>query len=432
MSDIHQSAVIKVFGIGGGGGNAVSYMAQSQIDGVTFHYVNTDAQALSNMPDGSRIQIGSEITRGLGAGAKPEIGEQSAMESRDAIAKALENTDMVFVTAGMGGGTGTGAAPVVASIAREMGILTVGVCTTPFNFEGKKRMKLALEGINNLKHHVDSLITIPNDRLLSVLGSKVSLVDAFNEANSILYNAVQGISDLIVRPGMINVDFADVRTVMSEMGISMMGSGIANGENRAEIATNSAIYSPLLNNVQLNQARGILINVTSGPDLSLGEFNTIGDMVEELASPDATVVVGTVIDHNMQDEVRVTLVATGLDSPEAVEETPVQQPKHGQTMGGQSFAGQRTMGGMGSMGGHKTSTYSHGQSITRPAMPPQQAKSAAPQATKQAPVHEQSVAELHKTISKPRVADNEAAKAAKPSSETEMLDIPAFLRRQSN
>ena len=330
-----HGAVIKVFGVGGGGGNAVNYMSKSNIEGVEFVFVNTDAQALGAMAneDGAArnsasrlVQIGKELTRGLGAGAKPAVGEEAARESREAISKALEGADMVFVTAGMGGGTGTGAAPVVASIAREMGILTVGVVTTPFAFEGKKRMRLALDGINNLKGHVDSLITIPNDRLLSVLGSKVSLIDAFSEANSILHNAVQGISDLIVRPGTINVDFADVRTVMSEMGISMMGSGIASGENRAEIATNAAIYSPLLANVQLNQAQGILINVTASEDLGLGEYTVIGDMIEELARDDATVVVGTVIDPTLTDEIRVTLVATGLEAAQAEEETPVQQP----------------------------------------------------------------------------------------------------------
>ena len=423
MSGLNQSAVIKVFGIGGGGGNAVSFMAKSKIDGVTFHYINTDAQALASMPEGTQIQIGSEITRGLGAGAKPEIGEQSAMESREAIAASLEGTDMVFVTAGMGGGTGTGAAPVVASIAREMGILTVGVVTTPFNFEGKKRMKLALDGIGNLKHHVDSLITIPNDRLLSVLGSKVSLVDAFAEANSILYNAVQGISDLIVRPGMINVDFADVRTVMSEMGISMMGSGVAQGENRAEIATNAAIYSPLLNNVQLNQARGILINITAGPDLSLGEFTCVGDMVEELASPDATVVVGTVIDENMTDEIRVTLVATGLDSHEVEAEPAPAAPAQTTPRFGAN-TGRPTVGGQ---------AYQQTQSITRPAVAPQTQRQPIENAQKPISPQEQSIAEMHKTVSKARAAEapqQETAKRKAP--DTEMLDIPAFLRRQSN
>ena len=365
----YQNANIKVFGIGGGGGNAVTYMSDSKIDGVSFHYINTDAQALSSVPEDSRIQIGNEITRGLGAGAKPEVGQQSAMESREEIAKALEGTDMVFVTAGMGGGTGTGAAPVVASIAREMGILTVGVVTTPFKFEGKKRMNLAMEGISELKSHVDSLITIPNERLQTVFGNKMSLIEAFNQANDILYNAVQGISDLIVRPGMINVDFADVRTVMSEMGISMMGYGVASGENRAELATNAAISSPLLNNVNVNEARAILINVTSGPDLSLGEFNTIGEMIEDLASSEATVVVGTVIDESMSDEIRVTLVATGLDYGESeAKQTPSKSHLSGHN-NSQTFGSR--------------DAYGHTNSITRPASKPTQRA-------------EKSIAELHK------------------------------------
>jgi cell division protein FtsZ len=400
MSTDYENANIKVFGIGGGGGNAVSYMAHSKIDGVTFHYINTDAQALNSVPEENRIQIGQEITRGLGAGAKPEIGEQSAMESREQIAKALEGTDMVFITAGMGGGTGTGAAPVVASIARELGILTVGVVTTPFSFEGKKRMNLAIEGISSLKGHVDSLITIPNERLQSVLGSKVSLVDAFNQANSILYNAVQGISDLIIRPGMINVDFADVRTVMSEMGISMMGSGTASGENRAEKATNDAIYSPLLNNVALNQARGILINVTSGPDLSLGEFNTIGEMIEELASPEATVVVGTVIDKDMCDEIRVTLVATGLECDEPEVKAAPTSPRFGGP----------------SRQANDLNTHQQGHSITRAASQP--ARMATPSQPRQP---EKSMAELHKENG-----------VTKPQKSESLLDIPAFLRRQNS
>ena len=323
-----ESAKIKVIGVGGGGGNAVQHMAQTNIEGVEFVCLNTDAQALTELSIGEKVQIGGELTKGLGAGANPLIGAQAATESQDAIKECLKDANMVFVTAGMGGGTGTGAAPIVAEIAKSLGILTVGVVTTPFPFEGKKRMKLALEGIALLKENVDSLITIPNERLLEVLGKKVTLLDAFVEANNVLHGAVQGISDLIVRPGMMNVDFADVKTVMSEMGISMMGTGTASGENRASVAAEMAIYSPLLNNLELNQARGILVNVTGGPDLELGEFSEIGEMIQDLAADDATVVVGTVVDPEMGDSIRVTLVATGLeDEEEYYEPEPVRQPQ---------------------------------------------------------------------------------------------------------
>lgn len=260
----------------------------------------------------SVLQLGSTVTKGLGAGANPEIGRQAAMEDRERIAEALAGTDMIFITAGMGGGTGTGAAPVVAEIAKELGILTVAVVTKPFPFEGRKRIALAEAGLTELAKHVDSLITIPNEKLLSVLGKNTSLLDAFSAANDVLLGAVQGIADLIIRPGMINVDFADVRTVMSEMGQAMMGTGSASGENRAREAAEAAIRSPLLEDVNLQGARGILVNITAGTNLSLGEFTEVGDTIEEFASDNATIVVGTVIDENMTDELRVTVVATGL------------------------------------------------------------------------------------------------------------------------
>ena len=313
VDNVPQNAVIKVVGVGGGGGNAVKHMIANDVDGVDFICANTDAQALTDVMSKTVLQLGTAITKGLGAGANPEVGRQAAIEDRDRIAEALEGADMVFITAGMGGGTGTGGAPVVAEVARELGILTVAVVTKPFPFEGKKRMTVAEAGMRELRQHVDSLITIPNEKLLPVLGKNTSLLDAFKAANDVLLGAVQGIADLIIRPGMINVDFADVRTVMSEMGMAMMGSGIASGETRACEAAEAAIRSPLLEDVNLEGARGILVNITAGLDLSLGEFSDVGDTIKEFASEDATVVVGTVIDPDMSDELRVTVVATGLD-----------------------------------------------------------------------------------------------------------------------
>ncbi|MFP8967137.1 cell division protein FtsZ [Pokkaliibacter sp. CJK22405] len=307
-----QNAVIKVVGVGGGGGNAVNHMVTSSVEGVEFICANTDAQALRDMGARSVLQLGSEITKGLGAGANPNIGREAALEDRERIAEVLQGADMVFITAGMGGGTGTGAAPVVAEVAREMGILTVAVVTKPFPFEGRKRMQIAMEGIRQLQEHVDSLIIIPNEKLLPVLGKNVSLINAFAAANDVLQGAVQGIADLIIRPGMINVDFADVKTVMSEMGMAMMGTGSARGEGRAREAADAAIRSPLLEDIDLCGARGILVNITAGIDLDLGEFAEVGNTVEEFASDEATIVVGTVIDPEMSDELRVTVVATGL------------------------------------------------------------------------------------------------------------------------
>jgi cell division protein FtsZ len=307
-----QNAVIKVVGIGGGGGNAVEHMMAGTIEGVEFICANTDAQALRNSSAHTTIQLGESITRGLGAGANPEIGRRSAEEDRERIKAALTGADMVFLTSGMGGGTGTGAAPVFAQIAKELGILTVAVTTKPFSFEGKVRMQTAEAGIANLSQYVDSLITIPNNKLLSVLGKNVSLVNAFKAANDVLRGAVQGIAELITRPGLINVDFADVRTVMSEMGMAMMGTGVASGENRARIAAEAAISSPLLEDVDMTGARGVLVNVTAGLDMSIGEFEEVGDAIKKITSDGATVVVGTVIDPELRDEVRVTVIVTGL------------------------------------------------------------------------------------------------------------------------
>ena len=312
MDSFSQNAIIKVIGVGGGGGNAVQHMVAADIEGVDFICANTDAQALKNTAARTALQLGSNITKGLGAGANPQVGRDAALEDRDRIQEVLEGADMVFITAGMGGGTGTGAAPVVAQIARDMGILTVAVVTKPFPFEGGKRMRVAQEGISELGKSVDSLITIPNEKLLSVLGKNLSLLDAFKSANDVLLGAVRGIAELITRPGLINVDFADVRTVMSEMGMAVMGSGAASGEGRAREAAERAIACPLLEDVNLAGANGILVNVTAGLDLSIGEFDEVGQAVREFANDDATVVVGTVIDPELENELRVTVVATGL------------------------------------------------------------------------------------------------------------------------
>ena len=325
-----QNAVIKVIGVGGGGGNAVQHMLGAAIEGVDFVCANTDAQALKNSSAKTALQLGSDITKGLGAGANPEIGRQSALEDRDRISDVLEGSDMVFITAGMGGGTGTGGAPVVAQIAKEMGILTVAVVTKPFPFEGRKRGEIANDGIKELSQFVDSVITIPNEKLLSVLGRDISLLDAFKAANDVLLGAVQGIAELITCPGLINVDFADVRTVMSEMGMAMMGSGSGRGSDRARQAAEAAISSPLLEDINLSGAKGILVNITSGLDLTMGEFEEVGNTVKAFASDNATVVVGTVIDQSMDDQIRVTVVATGIGSENRViEEAPslVSQPE---------------------------------------------------------------------------------------------------------
>ena len=324
LMDAHSSsAVIKVIGVGGGGGNAVGHMVETGIDGVDFICTNTDSQALKGSRVRTSLQIGCNITKGLGAGADPDIGRQAAMEDRDRILEVVEGADMLFITAGMGGGTGTGAAPIVAQVAKELGILTVAVVTKPFLMEGGKRMQIAEHGIGELGKYVDSLITIPNEKLLTVLGGETTLLDAFRSANQVLQGAVQGIAELITCPGLINVDFADVRTVMSEMGMAMMGSGVSSGEDRAREAAEAAVSSPLLEDINLAGANGILVNVTAGMDLSIGEFQEVGNTVKEFASDDATVVVGTVIDADMTDRIRVTVVATGLGQHAANAESPM-------------------------------------------------------------------------------------------------------------
>ncbi len=375
-----HNAKIKVIGIGGGGGNAIEHMMAEHIEGVEFVCANTDSQALGRTSARTVLQLGEEITKGLGAGANPEVGRQSAEEAQDRIREVLEGTDMVFLTAGMGGGTGTGAAPIVAEIAKELGILTVAVVTKPFAFEGKKRMEVADKGIENLAKHVDSLITIPNNKLLSVLGKNITLLNAFKAANNVLLGAVQGIADLITRPGLINVDFADVRTVMSEMGMAMMGTGVCSGENRAREAAEAAIASPLLEDIDFTGARGVLVNITAGMDMSIGEFEAVGDAVKSFTSENATVVVGTVIDPEMSDELRVTVVVTGLG----------QQARAGGVTHLKSIKNTRNDG---------TVDY---QQLDRPTY-------------------------IRNQETEQRVADSDDGYSEK---DVEYLDIPAFLRRQ--
>ena len=396
-----QSPLIKVIGVGGGGGNAVKHMLHSHIEGVEFICANTDAQALDDVENITVLQLGNTITKGLGAGANPEVGRQAAMEDRDRIAEVMHGADMVFITAGMGGGTGTGGAPVIAEVARELGILTVAVVTKPFRFEGKKRMRLAEEGIRELSQHVDSLITIPNQKLEAVMGGAVSLVDAFKEANNVLHGAVQGIADLIVRPGLINVDFADVRTVMSEMGMAMMGSATATGENRAIEAAEQAVRSPLLEDVNLEGARGILVNITASESLGLGEFGDVGETIEEFASDNATVVIGTVIDESMGDTIKVTVVATGLGGLQESAQ-PVPKAQVMQTM--QSMQTEPPVVEKGEISADQPMDY------TRYDQPAVMRNS-----------------QRLKTVAGGATAVDTAA-----ADDMELLDIPAFLRRQAD
>jgi cell division protein FtsZ len=329
MDTYGQQAVIKVIGVGGGGGNAVDHMVAAEIDGVEFINANTDSQALKKSQARTILQLGTNLTKGLGCGANPDIGRQAAVEDRERIAEVLSGADMVFITAGMGGGTGTGAAPVVAQVAKDMGILTVAVVTKPFPFEGRKRMGVADQGIADLAQYVDSIITIPNEKLVTVLGKDASLLDAFSKANQVLQNAVQGIAELITRSGLINVDFADVRTVMSEMGMAMMGAATATGPSRAREAALAAVSSPLLEDINISGARGILVNITAGLDMSIGEFEEVGNTIKEFAADDATVVIGTVIEPEMREELRVTIVATGLGQEKQRSKQPYKVVKTG-------------------------------------------------------------------------------------------------------
>ena len=310
--DMEQFAQIKVIGVGGGGNNAVNRMISAGLRGVEFIAVNTDKQALFLSKANTKIQIGDKLTKGLGAGANPDVGEKAANESKEEISQAIKGADMVFVTAGMGGGTGTGAAPIVAQIAKEMGILTVGVVTKPFMFEGRKRMQYAERGVENLKATVDTLVTIPNDRLLQVAEKKASIVNAFTIADDVLRQGVQGITDLIAVPGLINLDFADVKTIMLEAGLAHMGVGRASGENKAEEAAKQAILSPLLE-TSIEGAKAVLINVTGGLDLGLFEVNTAAEMIQKSADPDANIIIGAAIDENLKDEMMITVIATGFE-----------------------------------------------------------------------------------------------------------------------
>ncbi len=382
MDNVDSTAVIKVVGVGGGGGNAVKNMLESGIEGVEYICANTDAQALQGSGVQTVLQLGNSLTKGLGAGANPEVGREAALEDRERIKELIAGSDMLFITAGMGGGTGTGAAPVVAEIAKDLGILTVAVVTKPFPFEGPKRMRSADAGIAELGKHVDSLITIPNQKLLTSLGKNVSLLDAFKAANNVLLNAVQGIAELITRPGLINVDFADVRTTMSGMGVSMMGTGRAQGEERAAKAAQAAISSPLLEDVRLDGARGILVNITAGLDMGIHEFEEVGEVIRQFASDDATVVVGTVIDPDMSDEIRVTLVATGLED-DSVSAAPA--PK--------------------------------AQAKPRPALRPVELEEAIPQKI---------------AVGEGRATSGRGVYEQRASFESGVLDIPAFLRNQAD
>ncbi|EFQ65394.1 cell division protein FtsZ [Pseudomonas sp. FP597] len=394
VDNIPASPVIKVIGVGGGGGNAVNHMVKSNIEGVEFICANTDAQALKSIGARTILQLGTAVTKGLGAGANPEVGRQAALEDRERIAEVLQGTNMVFITTGMGGGTGTGAAPIIAEVAKEMGILTVAVVTRPFPFEGRKRMQIADEGIRLLSESVDSLITIPNEKLLTILGKDASLLSAFAKADDVLAGAVRGISDIIKRPGMINVDFADVRTVMSEMGMAMMGTGCASGPNRAREATEAAIRNPLLEDVNLQGARGILVNITAGPDLSLGEYSDVGSIIEAFASEHAMVKVGTVIDPDMRDELHVTVVATGLG---AKIEKPVKV----------------------------IDNTLHGSQTSQAAAAP-------------APARQELPSVNYRDLDRPTVMRNQAqagaaaSRSPNPQDDLDYLDIPAFLRRQAD
>ncbi|WP_282176871.1 cell division protein FtsZ [Vibrio nereis] len=406
MMEMSDDAVIKVVGVGGGGGNAVEHMVRESIEGVEFISINTDAQALRKTSVNSVIQIGGDITKGLGAGANPQVGRDAALENRDQIKDELTGADMVFIAAGMGGGTGTGAAPVIAEVAKELGILTVAVVTKPFSFEGKKRLAFAEQGIEELSKQVDSLITIPNEKLLKVLGRGITLLEAFASANDVLKNAVQGIAELITRPGMINVDFADVRTVMSEMGHAMMGSGVAKGEDRAEEAAEMAISSPLLEDIDLAGARGVLVNITAGLDMRLDEFETVGNTVKAFASDNATVVIGTSLDPDMADEIRVTVVATGIGNEKKPDITLV--------------------------AGGKAKVAPVAQPQTQPQAAPAPQASASKVEEKPAPNLQEKPQVTQQPATTPTSSGASQSAAPKADKESGYLDIPAFLRRQAD
>lgn len=399
MEEAATNAVIKVIGVGGGGNNAVNHMVNGNVEGVDFIVANTDSQAIAQSPAKHVLQLGAHVTKGLGAGANPEVGRQAALEDRERICEVLKGSDMVFIAAGMGGGTGTGAAPIVAQLAREMGILTVAVVTKPFPFEGRRRMQVAMKGIEELSHHVDSLITIPNEKLLTVLGREANFLSAFRAADDVLRGAVQGIADLITRPGLMNVDFADVRTVMSEMGLAMMGTGTGRGDDRALAAAEAAISNPLLDDVNLTGACGILVNITAGQNFSMREFEEIGRTIEGFASEDANVVIGAVLDPNLQDEVRVTVVATGLNRQQAL-----------RGVGAGRDAGVERPVGVRLVSGHSAPTT---EAPPRPGPRPAFARAGAASAA--------AVALPVEPAAEPAAARDD-----------DYLNIPAFLRRQAD
>ncbi len=396
LDNVPQNAVIKVVGVGGGGGNAVEHMVSSNVEGVDFICANTDAQALKRHSARTLLQLGSQVTKGLGAGANPEIGRQAAIEDRDRIQEMLHGADMVFITAGMGGGTGTGGAPVVAEVARSMGILTVAVVTKPFPFEGPRRMKAAEQGMAALAEHVDSLITIQNEKLLTVLGPRTTMLEAFKAANDVLLGAVKGIADLILHPGIINVDFADVRTVMGEMGMAMMGTGSARGEGAAREAAQRALHSPLLEDVNLQGAKGLLVNITAGPGFAIGDFDEVGRAVSEYAAPDAQIIMGTAFDPLLEDEVRVTVVATGIGRAvqhgQKVVETIIAMPRAQAQLQGATRTVAATAEGA-------RTDYSQ---FDRP------------------------------TAMRQRTQAGSNPPPARPAGDMDFLDIPAFLRRQAD
>ncbi|KZN51359.1 cell division protein FtsZ [Pseudoalteromonas luteoviolacea] len=414
MEQHGEEAVIKVIGVGGGGGNAVEHMVKQEIEGVRFIVANTDAQALRKSSADVTVQLGTQITQGLGAGANPEVGKSAAEEDVETIKASLEGADMVFIAAGMGGGTGTGAAPVVARVAKELGILTVAVVTRPFDLEGKKRMAAADHGIGELSEIVDSLITIPNNKLLKVLGKGTTLLDAFAKANDVLYGAVQGIAELITRSGLINVDFADVRTVMSAMGTAMMGTAAASGPDRAQEAAEAAISSPLLEDVDLTGAKGILVNITAGMDITIEEFEVVGNHVKALASENATVVVGAVIDPEMSDELRVTVVATGLGGD--------RKPQFGIVDKGiQGLAGQAATGTHGPSHTNEDFVPSFGGAGNKPVEAQPTSDTAA---GFNVDTNTASVKETIKTAEQPKESGEKE--------KGDYFDIPAFLRKQSD
>lgn len=401
--NLSDNAVIKVIGVGGGGGNAVRHMLENRLEGVEFICANTDSKALIGFETGVSLQLGSTITKGLGAGANPEVGRDSALEDQEKITQLLTGADMVFITAGMGGGTGTGAAPVIAKVARELGILTVAVVTKPFPFEGRRRARVAEEGVRELRENVDSLITVPNERLLPVLGKNISLLKAFGEANNVLFNAVQGITDLIMRPGLINVDFADVRTVMSEMGMAMMGTGSASGDDRARVAAEAAIHNPLLEDINLRGARGVLVNITANEEVGLSEFTEVGAIIEEYASEDATVVIGCAIDPSVGDEMRVTVVATGLEGRSTAEV---------QSAVGESVVSQPVMAKVGQSAESSNDVKA---AVAQPV--------SKPSSTMKVEKVEKSLSEKNESVDSTSISSGD---------KLSYLDIPAFLRRQAD